>query len=57
MVLFLSGSNLDFSLGLRTWLASVGVPTKAKSKKDELIQKALEKLGYTTAPMTVEFEQ
>jgi len=43
--------------GLRTWLASVGVPTKAKSKKDELIQKALEKLGYTTAPMTVEFEQ
>ena len=56
-MVFFSGFNLDFSLGLRTWLASVGVPTKAKSKKDELIQKALEKLGYTTAPMTVEFEQ
>ena len=43
--------------GLRNWLASVGVPTKSRSKKDELVQMALDKLGYASAIEQVEFEQ
>ena len=34
--------------GLKFWLNSAGIRTKAKDKKDELVKKALEKLGYPT---------
>ena len=35
--------------GLKFWLNSAGIRTKAKDKKDDLVKKALEKLGYPTA--------
>ena len=34
--------------GLKFWLNSAGIRTKAKDKKDDLVKKALEKLGYPT---------
>jgi len=34
--------------GLKFWLNSVGIKTKSKDKKEELVKKALEKLGYAT---------
>ena len=35
--------------GLKTWLVSVGVKVSGRPKKEELVKRALEKLGYSTA--------
>ena len=35
--------------GLKTWLGSVGVKVSGRPKKEELVKRALEKLGYSTA--------